>query len=101
MGGGDQFVALRYSRFQYMHLAPGIQYLGVADDFAVVDSHGTVLSAGVAGEVVVRGPTVIAGYLDDPELNRSAFRDGWYRTGDLGMVDADGYLTLIDRKSVV
>ena len=51
--------------------------------------------AGELGEIVVRGRSVIAGYLDDPEANSAAFTsDGWYRTGDLGWLDEEGYLFL-------
>lgn len=68
-------------------------------DVAVVDAHGTALPAGAVGEVAVGGPTVIAGYEGHERANRAAFRDGWYRTGDLGVLDADGYLTLAGRVS--
>jgi long-chain acyl-CoA synthetase len=59
-----------------------------------VDGRG---SDGV-GEVVVRGPQVFQGYLDDPELTREALVDGWLRTGDLGVIDAAGHLRLVGRK---
>ncbi|MCH7548920.1 MAG: acyl--CoA ligase, partial [Candidatus Krumholzibacteriota bacterium] len=50
------------------------------------------------GEVLLRGPNVFAGYRDDPEANRMAFTgDGWFRTGDLGVVDAEGYLYIAGR----
>ena len=52
--------------------------------------------AGV-GEVWVRGPTVMQGYLDEPELSREAIVDGWLRTGDLGLLDAAGHLKLVGR----
>ncbi|MBK9757305.1 MAG: AMP-binding protein [Nannocystis sp.] len=52
--------------------------------------------AGV-GEVWVRGPTVMQGYLDEPELTREAIVDGWLRTGDLGTIDAAGHLKLVGR----
>jgi oxalate---CoA ligase len=50
------------------------------------------------GEIWVRGPTVMPGYLGDPELNRAAFVDGWLRTGDIGSWDEDGFLTLHGRE---
>jgi oxalate---CoA ligase len=50
------------------------------------------------GEVLVRGPTVTSGYLEDPELNRAAFVDGWFRTGDIGSLDENGFLTLHGRE---
>jgi len=63
----------------------------------IVDEGGNVLPAGSEGEVVLRGPAIMSGYLDDPEDNASTFRDGWFRTGDLGRLDDDGYLFLTGR----
>ncbi|MFI5047341.1 MAG: AMP-binding protein [Acidimicrobiia bacterium] len=65
-------------------------------EVALLDESGRVHSAG-AGEIVLRGPTVTAGYLNDPEANATAFVDGWFRTGDEGSLDDDGYLTLTGR----
>jgi long-chain acyl-CoA synthetase len=50
------------------------------------------------GEVVVRGHCVFAGYLNNPEATAAAFTDGWFRTGDLGTLDSDGFLSIVDRK---
>ncbi|WP_245273074.1 AMP-binding protein [Microvirga lotononidis] len=63
----------------------------------IAGEDGRPLPAGDQGEIWVRGPTVMAGYLDAPDLNRSAFADGWLRTGDLGSLDEDGYLFLHGR----
>ncbi|WP_121067850.1 class I adenylate-forming enzyme family protein [Chachezhania antarctica] len=63
----------------------------------VVDDAGRPKPHGETGEIVVRGPTVMLGYLDDDAANAKALRDGWLWTGDLGRLDADGYLTLQDR----
>jgi len=66
-------------------------------DVAVIDDKGAHLSAGEIGEIVVRGPNVFRGYEDDPAATAAAFYDEWFRTGDLGKLDADGYLFLKGR----
>jgi len=60
---------------------------------------GRVLPAGTAGDVWVRGPNVMLGYLDDEAATSRAIVDGWYDTQDVGSLDAEGYLTLSDRRS--
>jgi acyl-CoA synthetase (AMP-forming)/AMP-acid ligase II len=62
-----------------------------------MDKAGNHLSIGEAGEVVIKGPNVITGYENNPEANASSFVDGWFRTGDQGVLDADGYLTITGR----
>jgi Condensation domain/AMP-binding enzyme/AMP-binding enzyme C-terminal domain/Phosphopantetheine attachment site len=64
---------------------------------AIMDEAGTVLPGGETGEIVVRGPTVMQGYDDDPIANEGAFTHDWFRTGDLGFLDADGYLFVTGR----
>ncbi|WP_412075151.1 fatty acyl-CoA synthetase [Streptomyces xanthophaeus] len=63
----------------------------------VVDEHGGEVPAGTVGEVVYRSPQLCLGYWDDPEATREAFRDGWFRSGDLAVRDAQGYFTVVDR----
>ncbi len=66
-------------------------------EVAIADAQGNLLPADSEGEVIVRGPSVTSGYLDDPEANQAAFRDGWFRTGDLGRLDSEGFLFLTGR----
>ena len=66
-------------------------------ELVVLDSRGRPAPTGQRGEVAVRGPTVIDGYESNPEADRAAFTSGWFRTGDEGRVDADGYLFLTGR----
>jgi acyl-CoA synthetase (AMP-forming)/AMP-acid ligase II len=68
-------------------------------DVKVTDEVGKELPTGEIGEFWVRGPTVIKEYYKRPEANAKAFKDGWYRTGDIGKLDSDGYLTVVDRKT--
>lgn len=72
--------------------APGVRV-------RVVDSSGRDRPRGEVGEVVVRGPNVTPGYWARPAETAEAFVDGWYRTGDLGHLDADSYLHLVDRRT--
>jgi acyl-CoA synthetase (AMP-forming)/AMP-acid ligase II len=66
-------------------LPTGVEIRIVADD-------GRDVATGSVGEILVRGATVTTGYLNNPEANSASFVDGWFRSGDLGSVDADGYL---------
>lgn len=65
----------------------------------IQDESGKALAPGETGEICVIGPAVFAGYYDNPEANRKAFRNGWFRTGDLGHMDAEGYLYITGRAS--
>jgi acyl-CoA synthetase (AMP-forming)/AMP-acid ligase II len=71
---------------------PVIEYLTIRDE------DGRVLRNGETGEIVVKGETVFYGYEGAPEENEAAFTDGWFRTGDMGYIDDDGYLFLTGRK---
>lgn len=76
---------------------PGAVGLAAGIDIAIMDGDGTFLPTGTAGEVVIRGASVITGYEDNPDANRKSFTDGWFRTGDEGVIDDAGYLTLTGR----
>ncbi|NLU70552.1 AMP-binding protein [Streptomyces sp. HNM0574] len=65
------------------------------------DADGTVLAAGETGSVWVRSPAVMLGYYRDPERTEETLRDGWLRTGDLGHLDGEGFLYLVDREKDV
>lgn len=71
--------------------------LAAGPDVAIMDDAGTLLPAGSLGEVVIRGRNVTKGYESNPEANAKAFSNGWFRTGDQGVIDADGYLRLTGR----
>lgn len=76
---------------------PGSVGVAAGPDVAVMDAQGALLPPGSTGEVVIRGPNVTAGYVANPEANAAAFTDGWFRTGDEGQIDGDGYLVLSGR----
>lgn len=76
---------------------PGAVGLPAGPEVAVMDEDGNLLPPGAVGEVVIRGPNVTAGYEANPEANAKAFTNGWFRTGDQGAFDADGFLTLTGR----
>jgi acyl-CoA synthetase (AMP-forming)/AMP-acid ligase II len=71
--------------------------VGLSDEISIADENGLHLTANTPGEVVVRGPNVMRGYRNNPEANSQAFIDGWFRTGDIGAIDIDGYLALTGR----
>ena len=76
---------------------PGIVGLPAGPEVAIMDDDGEILPQGEIGEVVIRGPNVTLGYEANPEANAKAFTKGWFRTGDQGMFDPDGYLMLTGR----
>ncbi len=81
--------------FEHIASTVGVPWPGF--DVRIVTESGADAATGEPGEVVVRGETVTRGYLDDPEATAAAIVDGWLHTGDLGTIDADGYLRIVGR----
>ncbi|MDH5254558.1 MAG: acyl--CoA ligase [Gammaproteobacteria bacterium] len=83
-------------------LPPGARFAGsvgvaAGPDVGIMDEQGGLLPPGDVGEVVIRGPNVTPGYRNNQSANASAFTNGWFRTGDQGVMDAKGYLRLTGR----
>ncbi len=78
-------------------LKPGSVGVPTGPEVAIVDETGAMVPQGTAGEVVISGPAIIKEYEDYPEANAAAFRSGRFHTGDIGMLDVDGYLFLKGR----
>ena len=76
---------------------PGSVGVAAGPELAIMDQAGNLLPAGETGEIVVRGPNVTAGYESNPTANAEAFIDGWFRTGDQGIMDDEGYLRITGR----
>lgn len=76
---------------------PGSVGLPAGAQIAILDEHGLALQADETGEIAVRGPGVIGAYAGDAGAHDCAFADGWFRTGDLGRLDSDGYLFITGR----
>jgi len=66
-------------------------------EFRFVDAHGHDVEPGALGEIWVRGPGVVKGYWNNPEATARAFHEGWFRTGDIGRMDAEGLVYIVDR----
>jgi acyl-CoA synthetase (AMP-forming)/AMP-acid ligase II len=76
---------------------PGSVGLAAGPEIGVMDETGRLLGPGATGEVVIRGDNVTGGYENHPKANAEAFVNGWFRTGDQGVIDEEGYLTLTGR----
>jgi acyl-CoA synthetase (AMP-forming)/AMP-acid ligase II len=76
---------------------PGSVGVAAGPEIAIMDEAGNLLKPGDTGEVVIRGPNVTPGYEANPEANAKAFTNGWFRTGDQGVLDEEGYLRLTGR----
>ncbi len=76
---------------------PGTVGPAAGPEVRVVDGRGDPVPAGASGEIVIKGESVMGGYDNNPEANATAFIKGWFRTGDEGVMDADGYLSITGR----
>jgi acyl-CoA synthetase (AMP-forming)/AMP-acid ligase II len=76
---------------------PGSVGVAAGPEVAIMGEDGSLLAAGEIGEIVIRGPNVTAGYENNPKANADGFLNGWFRTGDQGTKDAEGYISLTGR----
>ncbi|HET6387734.1 acyl--CoA ligase [Hyphomicrobium sp.] len=76
---------------------PGTVGIAAGPEVAIMDPDGNLLPTGETGEIVIRGENVTAGYENNDKANGEAFTNGWFRTGDQGHIDADGYITITGR----
>jgi oxalate---CoA ligase len=76
---------------------PGTVGVAAGPEVAIMGLDGELLGADAVGEIVIRGPNVTAGYENNPKANDEGFLNGWFRTGDQGVRDADGYLSITGR----
>ncbi|MEL6736413.1 MAG: long-chain fatty acid--CoA ligase [Pseudomonadota bacterium] len=89
------FAETNHPEWERRIASAGLPQTGV--EVRIVDSNGEPVPTGESGEIICRSDAVIPGYWDNPDATASALRDGWLWTGDIGRLDADGYLTLTDR----
>ncbi len=76
---------------------PGTVGVAAGPEIAIMDEAGTLLPANATGEIVIRGANVTAGYENNPKANGEAFTGGWFRTGDQGVMDGEGYVSITGR----
>ena len=76
---------------------PGSVGVAAGPEIAIMDAQGGLLATGATGEVVIRGSNVTAGYQNNPAANATAFTNGWFRTGDQGVMDDEGFLRITGR----
>jgi acyl-CoA synthetase (AMP-forming)/AMP-acid ligase II len=76
---------------------PGTVGRAAGPEVAIMDLDGKILTVGEVGEIVIRGANVTPGYENNPKANAEAFTSGWFRTGDQGTIDANGYITITGR----
>lgn len=76
---------------------PGTVGIAAGPEVAIMAEDGSLLPRGETGEIVIRGPNVTAGYENNAKANAEGFREGWFRTGDQGVMDAEGYISITGR----
>ena len=76
---------------------PGSVGIAAGPEVGIMDLDGNLLPRGDVGEIVIRGENVTSGYANNPKANAEAFTNGWFRTGDQGVMDAEGYVSLTGR----
>jgi len=76
---------------------PGTVGIAAGPEVCILDETGRVASPGVTGEISIRGPNVMSGYENNPKANAEAFTNGWFRTGDQGVIDEAGYIAITGR----
>jgi acyl-CoA synthetase (AMP-forming)/AMP-acid ligase II len=76
---------------------PGSVGIAAGPEVGVIDAAGNLVPAGATGEIAIRGPNVMSGYENNPKANGEAFSNGWFRTGDQGVMDEEGYVTITGR----
>ncbi|MBK7014280.1 MAG: AMP-binding protein [Sulfuritalea sp.] len=76
---------------------PGSVGLAAGPEVQIMDEAGNILAPNTVGEIVIRGPNVTVGYENNPKANAEGFTNGWFRTGDQGVKDAEGYVSLTGR----
>jgi long-chain acyl-CoA synthetase len=78
---------------------PGSCGMAIGNEMKVVDDNDREVADGSRGEIVLRGQNILKGYYKNPEATATAFRNGWFHTGDVGYRDKDGFFYIVDRKS--
>ena len=76
---------------------PGTVGIAAGPEIAIMNTEGDLLPMGSTGEIVIRGDNVTLGYENNPKANQEAFTNGWFRTGDQGSLDSDGYISITGR----